>query len=126
MKDQQLGKVLIVEDEPLILNIAQDEFEDAGYEVIVATDGQSAIEALERHPDVRLLFTDIRMPGQPDGWDLAHRARQMLPDLTVIYATGFSGGEPRPVEGSLLFMKPYRLATIIEAARSLDGPRRHS
>lgn len=114
-----MQKILIVEDEPLILALAQEEFTDAGYEVVAATNGQTALSALEEHGDVDLLFTDIRMPGEPDGWDLARLARKMRPQLAVIYATGFTSDEPQLVEGSLLFTKPYRLANIIAAARTL-------
>ncbi len=113
------GKVLIAEDEPLILALAQAEFEDAGFQVIVAADGQAALAALERYSDIDLLFTDIRMPGDLDGWALARTARQMNPGLPVIYATGFSSQAPDIVEGGLLFLKPYVVAHILDAARSL-------
>jgi CheY-like chemotaxis protein len=123
MNTAALGKVLIVEDEPLILCVAQAEFEDAGYEVIAAADGQEALAALESHPDVDVLFTDIRIPGALDGWALARSARQLVPGLAVIYATGFSQDQGLPVEGSLFFMKPYRLSRIIEAVRTFPMPR---
>jgi len=113
------NKVLIAEDEPLVLALAQEEFEDAGFEVVAAPDGQAALAALAEFPDISLLFTDIRMPGDIDGWALAKAARQMKPDLPVIYATGFSHGEPDIVDGGLLFTKPYRLTSILNAARSL-------
>jgi CheY-like chemotaxis protein len=116
------GKVLIVEDEALILCVAQAEFEDAGYRVIAAADSAEALAALGSNPDLDVLFTDIRIPGALDGWALARSARQIMPGLAVIYATGFSQDEAAPVEGGLLFMKPYRLSHIIEAVRTL--PRR--
>lgn len=115
-----MTKVLIVDDEPLILTIAQAQFEDAGYDVIATASGDAALSALENDVDVGLLFTDIRMPGNLDGWTLAEAAREILPALPVIYATGFSHDKPRPVVGSLFFMKPYRLAAIIEAAEKLS------
>ena len=116
------GTVLIVEDELMILTIAREEFKDAGYEVVVATDADAALKVLEANRDIDVLFTDIRMPGTLDGWALARNARQIRPSLPVIYATGFSQDAPQPVDGALLFMKPYRLSTIIEAARSLHAP----
>ena len=123
MKAGSAGKVLIVEDEAMILTVAHEEFADAGYDVIVADNGQSALDAIECDPDIDLLFTDIRMPGPLDGWALAQSARQIRPHLRVIYATGFSVEKPQLVEGALLFMKPYRLSVIIEAARDLQSLR---
>lgn len=114
-----VGKILIAEDEPLILELAQAEFEDAGYQVVVAADGAAALAALERNPDIAVLFTDIRMPGEIDGWALARSARVLRPDLCVIYATGFSHEQPQLVDGAMLFMKPYRFAHIVDAARAL-------
>lgn len=125
MKGQFVGKVLIVEDELLIAKVAQAEFEDAGFEVIVAMTGPAALVQLEADAEISLLFTDIRMPGTPDGWGLAEAARQMYPQLPVIYATGFSAENPQPVDGGLVFSKPYRLSIVIEAARDLTTRAKH-
>ncbi len=114
-----MGKVLIVEDELLIAKIAKVEFEDAGFEVVVASSAAAALTELEVHPDIDLLFTDIRMPGTPDGWGLGKVARQIFPKLPVIYVTGYSTEDPQPVDGGLVFSKPYRLSIVIDAARKL-------
>jgi CheY-like chemotaxis protein len=119
MMAQAGGRILIAEDEPVILTLAQSEFEDAGYEVLTARDGRSALATLEQNADIALLFTDIRMPGDIDGWTLAKSARQLKPDLPVIYATGFSEEHVQLVEGAMWFTKPYRLSSIVEAAASL-------
>ena len=111
--------VLIVEDEPLVREIAVEEFEEAGFRVVTAADDRTALSILESPQPIGLLFTDIRILGVLDGWVIADRARRVRPDLPVIYATGFSAEQMRMVEGSLFFKKPYRVATIIAAARSL-------
>ena len=111
--------VLIVEDEELVREIAVLEFADAGYDVLEAADGAAAVALLESGAGIDLLFTDIRLPGQIDGWDIAERARALRPDLPVIYATGFIAEEAAPVGGGRLFHKPYRPLAIIEAARLL-------
>ena len=111
--------VLIVEDEPMVREIAVDEFEEAGYRVMTAADDRTALSILESKQPIGLLFTDIRILGTLDGWAVADRARRLRPDLAVIYVTGFSGGQMQMVEGSLFFRKPYRLAKIIAAAREL-------
>lgn len=110
-----------MEDEILILTLARREFQEAGFEVVTASDGNAAIRALESDPGIDVLFTDIRMPGKLDGWEVARSARAMRPELPVIYATGFSSEEPKLVEGAVLFAKPYRLSNIIEAARNLHA-----
>ena len=69
---------------------------------------------------VDILFTDIRLPGLMDGWQLAEAARTLRPDLPVIYATGFSQTPPRLIEGSVFFTKPYRAATLIKAIESFE------
>jgi CheY-like chemotaxis protein len=111
--------VLIVEDEPLVLEVARAEFEDAGYAVLTASDSDEALSLLESGTKLDLLFTDIRMPGSLDGWGVAERARALRPGLPVIYATGFSSQAPQVVEGALMFTKPYRLQDIISAADRL-------
>ncbi len=111
--------VLLVEDEALVLDIAEQEFTEAGYRVLSAQDASEALAHLSGDAPIDLLFTDIRMPGELDGWALARQARALRPRLPVVYATGYSTQMPQAVEGALLFTKPYRLADILSAARRL-------
>jgi CheY-like chemotaxis protein len=111
--------VLIVEDEALLLEVAAMEFEDAGYEVLTARDGAAAMQLLDGASDVDLLFTDIRMPGKMDGWELARQARSRRSSLPVIYATGYSSEAPDTAPGCVLFLKPYSMTEVLAAARSL-------
>lgn len=66
-------------------------------------------------PDI--LITDIRMPGSCDGWKLARRARELCPELFVIYISGYSAEEPQPVPGSIFLKKPYRFREVEEALK---------
>src|SRR5688500_16910987 len=101
-------KVLLVEDDDLVRTVAVDALEEAGFDVIEAVNGEEAMERCrERVADI--LFTDIRLPGRVDGWDIAERCRELNPDLPVVYATGFSLDAPRPVPGGRLLHKPYQL-----------------
>lgn len=113
-----LPRVLIVEDEELVRDIASDEFADAGFEVIAVPDGDAALRALDDDA-FDLLFTDIRMPGTVDGWSVAIAARAKQPSIPVIYATGFSEEQHRMVDRAVFFKKPYRLMAILAAARQL-------
>lgn len=107
--------LLVVEDEALVRELIVLELEDAGYEVVEAEDGPSALAILERETRVQLLFTDIRLPGGMTGWDIAEHARSMRPGLPVIYTTGYSSDELRLVAGAHFLKKPYRPAAVIAA-----------
>lgn len=113
------SSVLVVEDEPLILDIVADELSDAGFHVLQATTGEEAVAILEGDQAVDLLLTDIRLPGLLDGWCVAERARQRFTTLPVIYVTGYSGEPVRQVPDSILIMKPYRPSAVVKAAQGL-------
>ncbi|HWF09641.1 MAG TPA: response regulator, partial [Bryobacteraceae bacterium] len=92
-------RVLLVEDDPLIREIVVEALRDAGFDVIQAADGEEALTwCRQRVADV--LVTDIRLPGKIDGWQIAECCREQDPFLPVIYATGYSPVEARPVLGS--------------------------
>lgn len=111
--------VLIVEDEPLVRMLAIEEFEEFGFTVHAANDAASALEMLERIEPLELLFTDIQMPGSSDGWQLGRRARELRPDIQVIYATGYGGENAEPVAGSSIVRKPYLFSDIRAALREV-------
>jgi CheY-like chemotaxis protein len=71
--------VLIVEDEPLVRLCAVDTVEGAGFEVIEAANADEAIRILESRSDIRVVFTDLHMPGAMDGLKLAHAVRNRWP-----------------------------------------------
>ena len=79
--------VLVVDDDPEVLEVAAAACEDIGLNVFRADDGTGALEILSENPEVELLFTDIAMSDMT-GWELAHVAKQKHPDLKVIYTSG--------------------------------------
>ncbi|WP_375409560.1 response regulator [uncultured Methylobacterium sp.] len=119
MSDAAAPRVLMVEDESLLLEVITADLEDAGFEVTPAASAEIAMDLLKEGLGVDLLFTDIRLPGAMDGWQLAEAARALRPGLPVIYATGFTTTPPRLIEGSLFFTKPYRASAVIRAIRTL-------
>ena len=119
MSDAAAPRVLMVEDESLLLEVITADLEDAGFEVTAAASAEIAFDLLKEGLVVDLLFTDIRLPGAMDGWQLAEAARVLRPGLPVIYATGFTATPPRVIEGSLFFTKPYRASAVIRAIRTL-------
>lgn len=121
MSDTAAPRVLIVEDEFMLLEVMAAELEDAGFAVIPATTAEIALALIAGGTAIDVLFTDIRLPGAMDGWQLAEAVRRLRPGLPIIYATGFTQTPPRMAEGSLFFTKPYRAQTIIDAIHSF-GP----
>lgn len=117
--------VLVVEDEEIVREIVCMDLADAGFDVLEASTGDEAISLLSGRCDgdnaVRLLFTDIRMPGSLDGWELAERARRLAPALGVIYASGHITAPERAVPGSIFLAKPYRTAALLESLRRLQA-----
>ena len=82
-------RVLIVDDEEPIRRFAERALRDAGYETVVAADGQAAPKLFAGRDSFDLLLADLIMPGIP-GDELARRLRQLDPELKVLYLTGYS------------------------------------
>jgi CheY-like chemotaxis protein len=82
-------RVLVVDDEVQICEFVSRVLEEAGYRVTTAGHGAAAIAHVEQHGAPDLLLTDFKMP-QMDGDELAARLRQSIPDLKVLYLTGYS------------------------------------
>jgi PAS domain S-box-containing protein len=117
-----LGKVLIVEDEPDVLEIAIDIFDSLGYDVLSANNAATALEVLKREPDIDVLFSDIVMPGGMNGVELAREARRMRPDLKLLLASGYpmsAIGEDGLSEDVSFISKPYRWTELDEKLRAL-------
>ncbi|ALN74015.1 MULTISPECIES: response regulator [unclassified Aureimonas] len=113
--------VLVVEDEPLLLWDAVDLIEDAGFKAYAASNADEAIRLLENHPDIRVLFTDVDMPGSMDGLKLARAVRDRWPPVSIFVASGHIKvtKEDLPEHG-LFFSKPYPPASIVRALREVS------
>ena len=107
-----MSSVLLVEDELLVRELAFEDLGDAGFAVTAANDGDEALGYLREGRHFDLLFTDIRMPGSTDGWQLAHEARALLPDIRVIYATGLGDADSGLQSGERYVRKPYSLKDL--------------
>ena len=101
--------VLFVEDEVLVSALMSDVLEERGFSVHACENGEAALEYLQSGAQVDVLFTDINMPGEIDGAELAKVARDMRPDLPVVYASGrYTAGDLLPmVPRSTFLEKPY-------------------
>ena len=95
-------------------------FEDAGYLVLEAENADEALRFFETNADIRLLFTDVSMPGSMSGSDLAHKVAERWPMVGIIVASG----RPRPhkLPLSMLFhAKPYEPVAVLRQAREMTA-----
>jgi CheY-like chemotaxis protein len=101
---------------------------ELGYTVLEASLAASALHLLERHPEIRLLFTDIGLPGGMNGRQLADAARKIRPDLKVLFTTGYARNaivhDGRLDPGIVLIPKPFTYAAVAaKLADLLDEPK---
>ncbi len=116
--------ILVVEDEPLIQAITCEALNESGYRVLAAGDADEAVRILNGDNSVRLLFTDIVMPGALDGFALADWAKSVRPELKVIYASGYSWAAQQAHHGRVhgeMLRKPYRAGDLERAVRAALG-----
>ena len=112
--------VLVVEDDVLIRMGAADLVESAGCEAIEARDADEAIRILEARADIRLVFTDVDMPGSMDRVELSHYIRNRWPPIQLIVASGKAIlDESHLPTRSRFFPKPYGERTIVDAILGL-------
>jgi signal transduction histidine kinase len=121
--------ILVVEDETDVRRLAVETLVELGYRVLAAEDGHVALRMLEREPEVRLLFTDVGLPGGLNGRQLADQARQRRPELKVLFTTGYARNaivhHGRLDPGVELISKPFQIASLAVKVRELlDGGRR--
>jgi CheY-like chemotaxis protein len=114
--------VLLVEDEPLIIDVLESALIESGYEVVKARTGTEAVEEIEAEVSrFRAIATDIRLGTGPDGWQLAQRARELMPHMPIVYMTGDSSHEwaSKGVPGSVILAKPFAPAQLVTAISTL-------
>ena len=112
----------MVEDEPLLRLMAADLVEDAGFEAVEASCADDAVRILERRPDIRIVFTDIDMPGGMDGIKLAAAIRDRWPPIEIILTSGKPAPEQRDIPArGVFFAKPYRRDLVTETMRRMAG-----
>ncbi|RZM11280.1 MAG: response regulator [Sphingomonas sp.] len=112
--------LLVVEDEPLLRMMAVDMAEDAGFEVVEACNADAAVAILETRTDIRLVFTDIDMPGGMDGMRLAACIRDRWPPIEIILTSGKAKPKTDTLPTrSIFFPKPYRHAEIVAAMKRM-------
>jgi CheY-like chemotaxis protein/two-component sensor histidine kinase len=121
--------ILIVEDDPMVLSSVTAQFHALGYKILSATNAAQALALVDTGAKFDLLFTDVVMPGQMNGGDLAEAVLKRRPGLKVIFTSGYTQNavvhHGRLLPGVLLLTKPYRkhdLARMLRRAFDGDKP----
>jgi PAS domain S-box-containing protein len=114
--------VLVVEDEEDVRIYSVESLRELGFSVLEAPDGPTALQLLEQHPEIDLLFTDVGLPGI-NGRELVEAARRLRPNLKVLFTTGYARNaivhQGRLDEGVDLLTKPFTRAQLATRVRDV-------
>ncbi len=117
--------ILVVDDEPALVELAKETLQFRGYRVLTASNGKLALEQLDKNPGISLLFSDVVMPGGMNGYDLAEKVVTSHPEIKVLLTSGHTKKESQDEKDKyILLKKPYSHKTLVYQVRSLlDGNR---
>lgn len=119
------GRVLLVEDDPLVRQYAERQFQALGFDVISASHGSEALATLEQSGHIDLLFTDVMMGDGMNGPELAAAARKLQPDLRVLFTSGYTENamlrQGRLDNGTELLGKPWRRDELLQKLKAMQN-----
>lgn len=120
---ENLPVILVVEDDPLIQGIVTEALTTGGFEIVIASSGEQAIEALDASGgNFRALVTDINLGHDKlSGWEVARRAREINPNFPVVYMSGHAAEDwtSKGVPHSIMLAKPFAPAQLVTAVSQL-------
>jgi DNA-binding NtrC family response regulator len=102
---------LVVDDEVLIRWSTVNNLEDMGYRVLEAATAREAIALLENYPEIKLVFTDVRMPGTMDGMGLVAEVQKKWPAIKLFVTSGYPLNSDLP-KGATYIPKPYSVVRL--------------
>ncbi len=112
--------ILIVDDELLLRELIADIFTDEGFRVVLADSAADALKLLETYDDIRLVFSDIQMPGKPDGLGLMEIIRQRWPHILMILASGRMRPQADDLPHDIRFVqKPFDYGEVLRTVDDL-------
>jgi len=115
-------RILVVEDNEDVRELAETMLGAAGYAVVSASSGERALELLDGEKNIDLLFTDVIMPGGMNGLQLAERVRERRPDTPILITTGYMEELPSstgPTQPLGVLSKPYRQEELLSRVRAI-------
>ena len=120
---ENLIVILVVEDDQLVQSVVEDSLVDGGFETVIASSGENALELLDASDGkYRALVTDINLGrGGIDGWDVARHAREIDPNFPVVYMSGKDADDwaSKGVPNSIMLAKPFAPAQLVTAVSQL-------
>jgi DNA-binding response OmpR family regulator len=120
---ENLPVILVVEDDPLIQGIVAEAMAAAGFEIVIASSGEQAVELFDSSAEkFRALVTDINLGGNKlSGWEVARHAREINPGFPVVYMSGDSAEDwaSKGVPNSIMLAKPFAPAQLVTAVSQL-------
>jgi len=118
-----LPLILVVEDDQLVQSVVEDCLSEGGYEAVIASSGENAVELLDAaQGKYRAIVTDINFEtGVIDGWDVARHAREIDPNFPVVYMSGKDADDwaSKGVPNSIMLAKPFAPAQLVTAVSQL-------
>jgi PAS domain S-box-containing protein len=114
------GSILLVEDDDEVAALVSEMLRELGYFVTRVASAQAALGALADDRPIDLVFSDVMMPGQMNGVDLAREVKRRRPQIGIVLTTGFAGAalEHVDIDNVGLLFKPYELSTLEAALRA--------
>jgi CheY-like chemotaxis protein len=112
--NRALGRVLIVEDDIFVAELASDMFGELGFESTITHSAKEALERLAAGDRPKLVFSDVVMPGGITGIELAHKLRERFPELPILLTTGYSE-QVGATQGFPVLQKPYEMGALAGA-----------
>lgn len=114
--------VLVVEDEDIIRELVAEDLQEAGYQVLMAGNAEAAVDLLQARQDIRLVFTDVNMPGTMNGLQLAACIRDRWPRTHLVVTSGKYWPADK-LAGAAFVPKPYVISKLIDIIGSFPGMR---
>ena len=115
--------ILVVDDEVHLLYLMQEQLKQDGYQTYIAGTAEAALQILKDHEDINLLFTDINLPNGINGCELAQLATEIRPEISVLFATGFSSDAIKAkgldIAKAEMLRKPFRHEVLTQAIRQV-------
>lgn len=116
--------ILVIDDEPLVRILLVDLFEEQGFPVEEAANAAEALDVLKSHGNIRIVITDIQMPGSMDGLRLAKFIHDAYPPIALIVASGGVQPDRASLPDDAIFMaKPIDVQELLKRVDTLTRAR---
>ncbi|WP_049622074.1 response regulator [Frateuria defendens] len=114
--------VLLVEDDPDVMEVTSLLLEDAGYQLVHASDAEQALDVLAARPDIDVVFTDVNLRRGMNGIEMANAMRARGSRASVVVVSGDLGWADTPLDPSMVFLpKPYDRRTLLGTVAGACG-----